>query len=103
MIPPFYIGQRVVAVRDSLHSGCFKKGDEKIVFGIIQMPCGCWCVDVGDKTVFEFVSCSIHKDRTKSMLILWASATAFAPITSTFQTISYSEVLEKEKEFVGAS
>jgi len=56
-IPPFYIGQEVVAIRD--HEGWFKKGDEFRITSITPSQCACpgWEVTIGITDGDEFFHC----------------------------------------------
>lgn len=103
-IPPFYVGQRVVAIQD--HSQLdFKKGDEFTVHSVSYGCCG-WDVTIGITInhvgLWVCVRCSNKSIILKGDEIKYA-ASRFAPITSTFQSIEYREVLEKEREFVSAN
>ena len=102
-IPPFYVGQEIVAVRN--HSeGLYKKGKKYIVMAI-RKTCSCyWDISIGISTQRQFCLCPIcGKDNIPTEGIQWHQHIAFAPITSTFQTIEYTEVLELEKPMVGAN
>lgn len=92
-LPPFYVGQRVVAIKD--HSqGRYKKGEEFIVLNIKIGCCSKWVIDIGIRsgilTKMCYVCSSIRIQDNHY------GAIAFAPIESTFQTISYSKVIEEE-------
>lgn len=102
-IPPFYVGQRVVAVRDSI-SGKWKKGDEFTVRGLLPY-CHGNAIDIGFKKPYlTGTKCEHCSQRVNPPdAIDWCKAKCFAPITSTFQNISFSKVLEAEQELIGVN
>ncbi len=99
-IPPFYINQEVVAIRD--HSqGKFKKGDEFIVRAIgKERWCKCrngWYVDVGKTQLSELgFTCTVcgHIIYAKSLSVLYA-ASSFAPKLEIHAFISMKELAEQ--------
>lgn len=99
---PFYIGQEVVALDNGEQSGLVE-GKTYVILGLLK-PCGHWMVDVGIKSPGKGMNCpKCHTEFAMGTGIFWLFATRFAPITSQFQTISYSKVMEKESPFVGAN
>lgn len=99
MIPPFYIGQRVVAIRD--HSkGNFKKGDEFVIQNIRPNTCNCigWEVYIGINNPIWFFQICYHckafypTDNGK----MYYRHTSFAPILEDFKPMEYTTVIEKE-------
>lgn len=104
-LPPFYVGQKVVAIKD--HSQCrFKKGDPFIITAIYQAPCcGIWLVEIGILAVHNYwrcVPCNTGGQKYRSPQAVFNSA-SFAPIFENFQEISYSEVVKEEKRLVSAN
>lgn len=97
---PFYIGQRVVCVKDHSRS-IVNKGLEYVCLGLLQFPCGCWNIGVGVKKTLPKYTCPIHNlTATNSYHCWWISASLFAPITNNFIEIEYSKVLELEKPLI---
>lgn len=100
-LPPFYVGQKVVAVEP--HE-CFKIGDTFTVTGIYRQKCKCggWVVSVGIAHISDRRSCL--DCRTFNMPLLspeWTfKASRFAPIESQFQSISFKEVVEIESPLI---
>lgn len=96
----FKIGQPVICIKD--HSkGSFKKGQIFIVQGVQKNPCcGGLTLNVGIKTGYVEIRCTCGKVRKNDD---YYGAILFKPSKSEFKTISYSKVLEKEKEFVGVN
>lgn len=100
-LPPFYVGQRVVAIKD--HSmGSFKKGDIKTVLGIEKLCC-CWNIDVGIKFSQILWQCNTCKALKDTNQIGWINARSFAPIQENFQSISLEKILEKETELISSN
>lgn len=99
MIPPFYIGQKIVALHD--HSmRMFKKGDEFIVLDIKKSDCKCkdWDVHIGihdDK--ISMWRCLVCKEEGKSDSSAWYfHSTSFAPIIeSKFKEVRFEKLLEE--------
>lgn len=95
---PFYVGQRVVAVRDS-NCGKIKKGQRFIIADMIPAYCSCreWLVDVGlvgnspRCMCYSCYSTMIWKDNTH-----WKNAAIFAPIDE--RTVSIPESLKEQAE-----
>jgi hypothetical protein len=96
-IPPFYIGRKVVCIKD--HSrGAVKKGQEYIIKDIIPGCCeeDSWWVDVGYKAPenLRFVTCpNCNNIGTKN--IGYIAYYLFAPIEEQqFSKVTYTEILE---------
>lgn len=92
-IPPFFVGQEVVCIKD--HSwGVVKKGQEYKVLAIKQSPCcGSWRVDVGIYNPAGGSRCKCgHVIYTTTC---WIGAVLFAP-KDQFKAISFTKVLETE-------
>lgn len=87
----FYIGQKIVAIKD--HSqGKFKKGDEFTVFGFGNTcSCGVICIDIGIKTVNSDLRCTTCGVVDTNLTgIHYFNETSFAPIelsSTTFEDV----------------
>lgn len=99
-LPPFYVGQKVVAIQD--HSaGLFKKGQEGIVTAIEK---GCKCLPY----VIGFSAAKIPAEGFtqcrncghKFVTVLFG-AIAFAPLEQTFRSITFEEVISIESPLIG--
>lgn len=103
-IPPFYVGQKVVAVCNHVQ-GHFKMGDE-FTINSVEIGCCGWDVTIGI-TSHGYGLCICTECHKMKLINIGEEisfcSTRFAPITSTFQSIEYREVLEKEREFVSAN
>ena len=106
-IPPFYVGQEVVAVKTHTDRDYIKGQVHKITSCV---PGGCKCVGwdvtigVRENVEFESFCCTCgHSEILPANSEVVYHHTNFAPITSQFKTIEYSSVIEKEKETVGAN
>lgn len=102
--PPFYVGQKVVAIKD--HSqGAFRKGETFVVIEVIRCPCNCkyWVIDIGKIwTESEFSRCRICEHRIKGFLSYY-NASCFAPIESQFHSITFEQVVEIESPLIGVN
>lgn len=101
MEAPFYIGQKVVAIRDHWQ-GVYKKGDVLVVDGIMPNFCKCpdeWVVSVGiaAKTAYmSHLACGAHVlNPTKKW---WFNPKNFAPIQENRERIKYVAVSEDVRE-----
>ena len=98
-LPPFYVGQKVVAIQNHV-SGVFKKGDEFKVTGCLIGCCGHWIVTVGilDDDYGHMVKCENCKKiqpATKEWEFL---STRFAPIQQqSYPLMTFSKIKEVEK------
>lgn len=98
---PFYIGQRVVCVKD--HSKLLvKKGYEAIVTNVGKFPCGGLWVSVGIVNAFDHIYCIDCNSKHYSGHDMTFGVSLFAPITENFIEIEYSKVLELEKPLICA-
>jgi hypothetical protein len=100
-IPPFYIGQEIIAIKN--HSqGFFKKGDEFIVTGIIKTCCS-FSVSVGITATTDEGQCmrcgAIYKLNSESLF----NSHCFAPKIETDNFISMKEFTLKQLEYIGAN
>ena len=95
---PFYVGQRVVAVRGH-ESGVFNKGDEFVVSEIQKSPCKCccWMIRIGNILGDGIGShCGRCDTRISYDGPLWFAASRFAPVEAAFQSVSFERVAEGE-------
>jgi hypothetical protein len=83
MEQPFYVGQEVVALRDSLNAigdKCFK-GQTYIVQSMKKCSCGSWHVDIGClSTYVADAHCPCGRLIKKKTRALYGSSKFFAPI-----------------------
>lgn len=108
-LPPFYPGQKVVAIYD--HSmGRFKKGDEFCIHGIKPSGCKCggWEVNIGlirefldREGITECHDCNFGA--LNPTPFYWFSSCRFAPVKEQFATISYTKILEEENKLISVN
>lgn len=100
--PPFYIGQKVVAIKN--HSqGLFKRDDDFVIRGLRKSGCcNIWLVDIGRKTSCGIIKCNGCGFAERSE-IGWYAAKLFAPIESKFESISFEKVIELESPLIGVN
>lgn len=103
-IPPFFVGQKIVSIvsgGEPFHT----KGCEYIVFAIQQCSkCKVWYVSLGVKPDYKTICfCPFCHQDMDGQGTIWHPHTSFVPITSTFQSIEYREVLENERQLVSAN
>ncbi len=95
---PFYVGQRVVAVRDS-NCGNIKKGQRFVISEIIPAHCSCrrWLVDVGIVGTNTYNTCyTCHSTMKWKDNTHWKNPAIFAPIDE--RTVSIPESLKEQAE-----
>lgn len=98
--PPFYVGQRVVALR-SHWQGYFEKGEEFIVVGI-RKPCCVWVIDVGIPN--KHMGCVCSKCGYGEFNVnAWFAIEDFAPISENFQAITLEKVVEVETPLISVN
>ena len=99
-LPPFYVGQKVVAVA-SHSQGLFKQGQIFTIKSVFISKCKCndWSVTIGytsNNKLKECSTCGAVWDNDFSF-----SATRFAPLQeSVFPSLTMSRVIEKERELI---
>jgi len=97
----FKIGEPVICI-ESHKLGHFQEGQIFIVQGIKKNSCcGNILINIGISNSFKTMRCNrcgISKEND-----FFYRASRFKPLKSEFKTISYSKVLEQEKEFVGVN
>jgi hypothetical protein len=101
-LPPFYVGQRVVALRSI---GCVKKGKEYVVLGLFKCTkCHVWYVQhthAKGVVLNDKFPCCGNPIVTKDYRA--ASAKHFAPIEENFQSITLEKVLEQETKLISVN
>lgn len=100
-LPPFHVGQKVVAIEDhsQLH---YKKGDVYTVTGLAKTPCcGNWIIDIGVRTHHSLMDCfcgDIYKNNYMFSII------KFRPLQSqSFPLITLTKVIEEQHELVSSN
>lgn len=96
-IQPFYVGQRVVALKTSL-CGLIVKGKEYLVAGVDQCSCGDWYIQIegySAKGLDERFCTECEADLPMTPLRA-ANSKYFAPIIEQFQAITFEKVMEQE-------
>lgn len=100
-IPPFYVGQEVVATKTH-GQGIFKRGDDFVVLGIKKSGCGCghWVVDIGVPAVVNADGEGLlHCHYCRNLWVdgdgvWWLNSNAFAPKVEWGEFIPMREVVE---------
>lgn len=104
-IKPFYVGQKVVAIKDHSNKR-FLRGQEFTVTGIINGCCDMskWVITIGIADIsIESCKC-LYCGKAKPVINeLIFNSTCFAPTSNNFKSISYTEVMEKEQTLVSAN
>lgn len=107
-IPPFFVGQEVVAVNDhnADYPSLYKKGDEFIVVETVKTRC-CkrWCIYVGvgtppGRTPGTYCN-TCHKANAHPTKLVFP-AKDFAPKHNYGEFISMKEFADKQLETIGA-
>lgn len=91
-IPPFYIGQEVVAT-DDFPDAKIKKGDEFIIRSITK-PCH-WVVDIGIKATSHSSICKCG-NIWKNNGVWWITTKLLAPKYKLGEFVSMKEVVQLE-------
>lgn len=104
-LPPFYVGQKVVAIKDS-QDGKAKRGIIYTVALCIQCKCGAWMVGIVELPA-EYDS-SYHNRclnlyEHTGIYCRFGESKYFAPVQEEFQSISLEKVIEKEKPLTCAN
>lgn len=98
-LPPFYVGQKVVAVIN--HSqGYFKKGDEFIIKNVVKNKCACgYCsVDVGIISKLRKTECFDCRVIFNNDGFCLFDPTAFRPLQqSKFPLMTFTQIKQKEQ------
>jgi len=101
-IPPFYVGQEVVAIKDGT---TLKRGKDYVVTGIF-FPCKCgkWRVTVGivsSKSQTKCYDCGFeHVNETNERQY---SSKLFAPKIEIKEFISMKQLAEQQLELIGVN
>jgi hypothetical protein len=105
-LPPFYVGQKVIAIQD--HSRLtFKKGQMFIVLDI-RFYCCSWEIFIGVNEaplpdpycMYEQKCCRCSKIELSRDIRCFFYADLFAPVYENFQSISLSKILEEETKLI---
>lgn len=105
-IPPFYIGQEIVAIKD--HSqGAFKKGDEFIVTDCYRNNCKCkmWGVTIGINHTTSSHNCTACNTYNLTNLSKewFFNVTCFAPKIQLSEFVSLKQFSEQQLELISAN
>jgi len=93
--PPFYVGQRVVAIKNVPHYGVYKY--ERFTVTGVKPGCCCWIVQVGVSGPGESYLClECSATGTQPTDDVYFSHDCFAPILPEMKQITYSRIIEKE-------
>lgn len=99
-LPPFYIGQKVVAKEDH-EKGFFTKGQEFVVREV-KRPCCNWEIRI-DVNVSEFAGAICPNCFKISRPEPFFRHSRFSPVEENFQSITLEKVLETETPLVSAN
>ena len=104
-LPPFYVGQKVVALRTSpvVNGAQIIKGNTYTVKDIFFCKCGDWIVVVKEVKMDcpkPWTMCC--KENYHSSNVAGPSY-VFAPIEENFQPITLEKVLEQETQFISVN
>lgn len=105
-IPPFYIGQRVVALKTKTWKlfTYFSKDQQFIVLGIRQSPCcKIWEINIGLVLPYGHTETICKCGFVETAAHIWCDVKYFAPIAENFQAISYEKIMEEESKFIGVN
>lgn len=96
-LPPFYVGQRIVAI---VEKKFLVKGKIYVVIGLHKYKCGCWVVEVERIDGYETYCgiCSTENDLKKGV---WHDVEFFVPLEQTFRSITFEEVIKIESPLIG--
>ena len=114
-LPPFYVGQKVVCVFKNTHKPYIPKYNEVInlntpkvivdkeyVVTSVVYACCMWRIGVGLGSENNLQGCG-HCSKTFPISEVMYQADWFVPIEHKFETISYTQVMEKEQVLTGAN
>lgn len=102
-LPPFYVGQKVVALTTDIFFRRAIKDRVYTVLGLQATCCG-WNIDIGAKVTQLKLQCgTCNKIIGDTNGIGWLHVKHFAPITENFQSISLEKVLEEETKLISVN
>ena len=102
-IPPFYVGQEVMANCDH-HQRAFKKGDEFLIESMYKCVCGTWMVTVGIQNKYIIISRCIKCDLRFNTGADWPFlASRFSPKIQLSEFISMKQLADQQLEIIGAN
>jgi hypothetical protein len=104
-LPPFYVGQRVVALKTSpiVLGVQIKRGDVYTVKEIFFCKCKQWILVVNEVAISyqgQRIMCCIENVAYSNA---GGSAKYFAPILENFQSITLEKVLEQETKLISVN
>ncbi len=105
-LPPFFVGQRVVAIKNHPAPwNMFTKGVEYSVTSIFRSPCKCshWYVTIGVSNPYGGSICRICKTTTLYRGEMRFNSSYFAPIEDSFEEISFEQAIAVEKKLTCAN
>jgi hypothetical protein len=105
-LPPFYVGQKVVALRTSDFGGVIKDKTYTVECCFVTKCCKVWKVGIAETTATEDVSIcnTCGKDvNHKGSFVLIGDAKYFAPIQTDFIAITFEKVIEQERELINVN
>lgn len=105
-IPPFYVGQEVVALESWGTKPYSIQKDLTYKVSDVQKACCGWVISVGvpaKPNAPNYQTCRQCGSKTHIGQELFWAAYLFAPITSTFQSITLEKVLEEETKLIGVN
>lgn len=98
-LSPFYVGQKVIAIRN--HTDLLFKTGETFIIKDIKIFCCGWVMNID---ILVFNSCKSECSKCKKVRDgLYFSCTSFAPVQENFQSISLEKILEQETSLISAS
>ncbi len=109
-VPPFYVGQEVVAVESFTNNSGARiiRGMDYVVKGIAWFPCGCCAIDVGLKSPPIYHHCSFHGASITITLkplsgVAYFHTRRFRPKIEFTDFLSLKQVAEQTLETTGAN
>lgn len=97
-MPPFYIGQKVVAIKNSKSGATYKKGEIHTVLNILKCDCGRYLIDIGFKVIQGTgTRCDVCQKSVNKDYVWYCDSRSFAPAIQEqeFKQTTYSKVLEE--------
>lgn len=105
-LPPFYIGQKVICVKDGKNGKGIgvTKGEVYQIKNIVACNCQ-WSVDVGISggSLYGNVCPRCGKAITPPTYSCYASASLFGPIREDFQSITLESIMQVETPLISSN
>lgn len=101
-LPPFYIGQTVICLKTVIKKSIIKDITYK-VDGIQKCPHGTYYISCGVKHNLKKVNsfCTCCNSKMNDYGYYWEFTKNFSPLQeSTFPSLTFKEVIKKEKELI---